>query len=330
MSENISNPINLFGLDTDFLKNDEEISNSGESADEEFDSLKIYNSFLDKFSKEDVEQPKENEEIKKREDSFDNNYFSGITEKIYQEPMQNTRPSSPVTSYTPNAPHYDSSNQGIENYKYNTNTNYSTDNHATHFSNDNNSDNNIDNIISDYSGLNKEVDNDNSYEDKIDDKKLVLLENIQFLRDILSQQDVNLTNVPIVTFESTINEIEFAYRILMIKNNRDINIDITNNIILGGIRVLEKFLNGERSFGGFKPNITGYSTTADITLRRLNLETEKIASEIMNKEINPYYKIAMALIPGLIAHSLTKQKRANDNLYKADNLEDALSEIKDI
>mgnify|MGYP003434521859 FL=1 len=216
---------------------------------------------------------------------------------------------------------------GIKNYSYETN-NLNTD-----FNNTNNNTNNnqIDSIIDNYSSFNeqKHPNEDKTYESEIDDKKLILLEKIQNLRDLLAKEEVNLENVPMVNYNSSISEIQYTYRILMIKNNRDLNIDLTGNVIKGMSKVLEKVFDGKKSYFGVTLDLTGYTDTVDIQLRRLDVETEKIAGNFMNKtELNPYYKIGLYLIPGMIAHSVLKRKRQNDTIYDNDKLIDALNDIK--
>lgn len=190
----------------------------------------------------------------------------------------------------------------------------------------------IDSIINNYGSFDtdKENEEEKTYENEIDDKKLILLEKIQNLRDLLAKEEVNLDNVPLVNYNSSMNEIQYTYRILMIKNNRDLNIDLTGNVIKGVSKVLEKIFDGKKSYFGMTLDLTGYTDTVDIQLRRLDVETEKVAGEFMNKtELNPYYKIALYLVPGMIAHSVLKRKRQNDTVYDNDKLINALNDIND-
>ena len=341
MSDNIENPINLFGLDSI----DDEIASftgsNDENNEEEFDTLKEYDRILKKLQDQNKDEPNSsNEDQNNSFNSFGGNSFRDPSDPINSfgsfnslDQSNQRRVSSPPPSRSNSQTDMYDEEAGeiIFNNRDSNNSNNSNNSNVYNkgiSSYNYNEDDDLDNMINDYSGVSNEQEKTQTYEENITDKKLVYIENIQFLRETLTQQDVNLDNVPVVDYNSSLNEIEFAYRILMIKNNRDINIEATNNIIIGGIRVMEKIFNGERSFGGFKPDITGYSNTADITLRRLNLETEKIGSTFLNKEgSHPYYKIAMVLVPGMIAHSLTRQKRSNDSIYNKKDLSDALNEI---
>lgn len=354
-------PISLFGLNSDLVKDDYITNIVTSDSKNKIDPLEAYTGFIDKIKNEELnsvdlnaynsdpiyesksEMPDNDYSFSKSSlPNFNNfhsqsNLFENDVSKFDMNILQKNNdipiPSSRIETFD-RAPITNDNlynkmpilgqNIGIKNYSYNS--------ESERVKNEQYNDNNpIDSIINNYSSFNetKETREDKTYESEIDDKKLILLEKIQNLRDLLAKEEVNLENVPLVNYNSSINEIQYTYRILMIKNNRDLNIDLTGNVIKGMSKILEKVFDGKKTYFGVTLDLTGYTDTVDIQLRRLDVETEKIAGNFMNKtELNPYYKIGLYLIPGMIAHSVLKRKRQNDTIYDNDKLTDALNEIK--
>lgn len=366
-------PISLFGLNSDFVKDDYITNIVTSDTKNKIDPLEAYTGFMDKIKNEEMNNdmfhsndeysnndhmssdPVKSSSIfdsssflsapnpandslpnfdmniiqKSNSPKSENKYsnFQSIPKSLY---LSQSDPSPPEIPAISNDDLYQRNNilgqnTGIKNYSYNNN---SASSGITQTSSHNSP---IDSIIDNYSSFSEQKNNqeEKTYESEVDDKKLILLEKIHNLRDLLAKNEVNLENVPVVNYNSSINEIYYTHRILMIKNNRDLNIDLTGNVIKGVSKILEKVFDGKKSYFGVTLDLTGYTDTVDIQLRRLEPETEKIAGNIMNKtELNPYYKIGLYLVPGMIAHSVLKRKRQNDTVYDNDKLADALNEIK--
>lgn len=340
-------PISLFGLNSDLVKDDFLTKIIEDNPNSKIDPLEAYSGFIDKIKNEELSFENSNYndsspifetnddkndssdfyksqfafESKPQDNSFLEQNFKLESPKHSSFPTYDTKPISNDNLYEKKP--ILGQNIGISNYSYGSGLSSVRQEKKS---------NPIDSIIDKYGSFETEnVDEEEkTYENEIDDKKLILLEKIQNLRDLLAKEEVNLDNVPIVNYNSSINEIQYTYRILMIKNNRDLNIDLTGNVIKGVSKILEKVFDGKKSYFGLTLDLTGYTDTVDIQLRRLDVETEKVAGEFMNKtELNPYYKIALYLIPGMIAHSVLKRKRQNDTVYDNDKLINALNDIND-
>ncbi len=62
-----------------------------------------------------------------------------------------------------------------------------------------------------------------------------------------------------------------------------------------------------------KPDLTGYSDTVKVKLRRLKYETSTIASTIMEQyDISPLTRIVLELVPGMFIHSTLRKKNLNN------------------
>ena len=343
-------PISLFGLNSDLVKDDFMAKIVDDNPSSKIDPLEAYSGFIDKIKNEELsfDSSSYNESINdSNKDTLFNKLETSNTDDFYKSQFSYEPKITEPKEYKLDSPKftpkqyfndlsnnnsinenlYDKpkilgQNAGISNYSYGISNNTRQEKKS----------NPIDSIINNYGSFDtdKENEEEKTYENEIDDKKLILLEKIQNLRDLLAKEEVNLDNVPLVNYNSSMNEIQYTYRILMIKNNRDLNIDLTGNVIKGVSKVLEKIFDGKKSYFGMTLDLTGYTDTVDIQLRRLDVETEKVAGEFMNKtELNPYYKIALYLVPGMIAHSVLKRKRQNDTVYDNDKLINALNDISD-
>ena len=152
------------------------------------------------------------------------------------------------------------------------------------------------------------------------------------------KKNISTENVPIINYQSSLQEIKYTYRLLQVKNNRDLNINFTNNMVKISISLLEKVFDGKKTYFGITPNIVGYSKVAQIQLQDLNIETEQLSGEIFNREsTHPAFKIAATLIPGMIYYSSTRSNNTNisnesndTEAQKKAKIDNAISEIENI
>jgi hypothetical protein len=227
----------------------------------------------------------------------------------------------------------DVSSIGIKNYSFNPNNSNNLNNSNNDFTQTKSSLDLVKNYISDSPYGESDKKSSKTYEEEIDDEKIVLLDKIDEIKKRLVKKNINIDNVPIITYDSSLPEIKYTYRLLQVKNNRDLNINFTNNMVKISISLLEKVFDGQKTYFGITPNIVGYSKIAQITLQDLNIEAEQLSGEIFNRQnTNPAFKIAAAIIPGMIYYSTRNNQfmQPNNNTEKKPNMDELISEIDNL
>jgi hypothetical protein len=228
-------------------------------------------------------------------------------------------------------------NSGIKNYHYSANDDKDDD-----YEDDEKFNNTDDDLVKNYINEGEFTDSSKknfsskTYEEEIDDEKILLMDKIDEIKKILYKKNISVENVPIVNYKSSLAEIKYTYRLLQVKNNRDLNINFTNNMVKISISLLEKVFDGKKTYFGITPNIVGYSKVAQLQLQDLHIESEQLSGEIFNREsTHPAFKIAAALIPGMIYYSSTRTnnsvvENSDSETKKKAKMEEAISEIENI
>ena len=151
----------------------------------------------------------------------------------------------------------------------------------------------------------------------------------QFIR--LSQK-VNISNVPIVSFDSPLKDIDFTYRMLAIKHSRDRYREFADDCILTGIGILETVFDGKKQYFGFSPDLTGYSATAINKLRKVRPQTSNLVGEFMKQiEFSPGLLLLCEFIPSMISHSYQRKQGYiydNNNKMNQNNINSAINNIR--
>lgn len=161
-------------------------------------------------------------------------------------------------------------------------------------------------------------DKENNFDveqERDEDEKIFLLEQIDTLRDTLDDDGINIENVPKVNKNSSLSEINAVYKSLNSKNDRSRNCSLANEIILFAAGGLEEAFDGKRQWFGYTPDLTGWSDTVKIKLRRMRYETSTLVQEVMQKyQIGPGWRLFLELVPSLFTYSKNRRLKAKDNL----------------
>ena len=106
---------------------------------------------------------------------------------------------------------------------------------------------------------------------------------------------------------------------------------MAEEVILSVSNGLERVFDGENDYFGMQPDLTGYSDTVRVKLRRLRYETSTIAGTIMEKyDLSPMTRICMELIPSMFIHSTLRNKHNKEKIkYEKNNMDDVMSSIRD-
>ena len=155
-----------------------------------------------------------------------------------------------------------------------------------------------------------------------------IMEQIDLLKTNLENEGVNLERIPDVNAGTSKKEARSILKILQIKNDRLRYCDFFEEGILAVAYGLEGVFNGNREIFGSKIDLTGYSDTVKVKLRRMRYDTSNFVSSVMQGyNINSGWRIVLELIPSLFLYSRDRRLKANDNLISDDAYKKAMQDL---
>ena len=167
------------------------------------------------------------------------------------------------------------------------------------------------------------------YTEELKNKKSMLLEQIELLKLLLQEENENISNIPDLDENDTIDRLNHIYMILKIKKDRLQFDTLGNEFIMFIVHLLEGFFDGERVFlGRYKPDLTGWHNSVGVKLRRMRYETSTVVSDIVQTyNISYGTRLAIELIPSMFLYSKVRTACANKKKYAKNNMADNLSSI---
>lgn len=161
-----------------------------------------------------------------------------------------------------------------------------------------------------------------------EDEMAKIVEQIDLLRTNLENEGVNLERIPEVNTGTSKKEARSILKILQIKNDRLRYCDFFEEGILAVAYGLEGVFNGNREIFGSKIDLTGYSDTVKVKLRRMRYDTSNFVSSVMQGyNISSGWRIVLELIPSLFLYSRDRRLKANDNLISDDAYKKAMQDL---
>ena len=161
-----------------------------------------------------------------------------------------------------------------------------------------------------------------------EDEMAKIMEQIDLLRTNLGNEGVVLDRIPEVNANTSKKEARSVLKILQIKNDRLRYCDFFEEGILAVAYGLEGVFNGNREIFGSKIDLTGYSDTVKVKLRRMRYDTSNFVSNIMQGyNISSGWRIVLELIPSLFLYSRDRRLKANDNLISDDAYKKAMQDL---
>lgn len=191
---------------------------------------------------------------------------------------------------------------------------------------------NIDTFMKNVEDSDMDDDDDIFEQAKESDEIHYYLNQIDSLRDILEEDDVDISHIPVVDASSTIGEIKNTHKMLRIKNDSRRCAGMAEEGILMIAYALEDVFDGKRVlFGKFKPNLTGWHSTAQNKLRRMRFETSSVVSSALQTYgVGNIGRIGLELIPSMIIYSKRRQASSVEpNLVDTADFNDAIRDIHD-
>ncbi len=174
-----------------------------------------------------------------------------------------------------------------------------------------------------------EFNMDNEREE--DDKNL-LLEQIDMLRMQLEDDGTDIRNIPIVNKSSNIIDIQNIYKRLKLKNNRNRYCSFAEELLLAGAYGMEYLFDGEKDWFGRKPDLVGWSKTVQVKLKRCRYQTSTFVKEIMEGyNMSSGMQLLIELVPSMFLFSRRKKLATQENKSSSDlNYKDACSNLNNL
>lgn len=161
-----------------------------------------------------------------------------------------------------------------------------------------------------------------------EDEMARIMEQIDLLRGTLESEGVDLSRIPEVGNESSKKEAKAVLRILQIKNDRLRYCDFFEEGILAVAYGLESIFDGQREIFGSRVDLTSFSDSVKVKLRRMRYDTSTFISGVMQGyNISSGWRILLELVPTLFTHSRQRKITAKDNLISDDSYKKALQDI---
>lgn len=162
-----------------------------------------------------------------------------------------------------------------------------------------------------------------------EEKKSELLEDIDELKWELEDDDVDLSRIPDVDQDSSIEEILTVRKILRRKYDRRRFNSFGTEFILAFAQAMEYICDGERRVGNFTlPDLTNWHNTVRTKLRKLRYETSTIVSGTMEKyNIGPVGRLGLELVPSAFLHSKMRKDQRGKSNYTPNQMSEAYDQL---
>ena len=162
-----------------------------------------------------------------------------------------------------------------------------------------------------------------------EDEMARIMEQIDLLKTNLESEGVDLSRIPDVNTNTSKREAKAVLRMLQIKNDRLRYCDFFEEGILAMAYGLENVFDGKREVLGSKIDLTGYSDTVKVKLRRMRYDTSNFVSGIMQGyNISSGWRIMLELVPSLFLYSRNRRLTGKDNLISDENYKKAMQDLQ--
>ena len=161
-----------------------------------------------------------------------------------------------------------------------------------------------------------------------EDEMARIMEQIDLLKSNLESEGVDISRIQDVNQGTSKKEAKSVLKILQIKNDRLRYCDMFEEGILACAFGLENMFDGKKEWFGSQIDLTGWSDTVKVKLRRMRYDTSTFVSEVVKGyAISSGWRILFELLPSLFLYSKDRRLRSNDNLISDDKYKDAIREL---
>jgi hypothetical protein len=126
-------------------------------------------------------------------------------------------------------------------------------------------------------------------------------------------------------------DIQNIYKILRLKNDRNRYCSFAEELILSGAYGMEYLFDGKKEWFGKAPDLTDWSSTVKVKLRRMRYETSTFVGEVMQEyNLSAGVRLALELLPSMFLYSRNRRISKNDNLVSDNDYKNAISQLNSI
>ena len=141
-------------------------------------------------------------------------------------------------------------------------------------------------------------------EDRERDRKLMMIEEIEDLRQLFEEDGEDVSRIVIPTPDSSFQEVQSTLKILRRHNDRRRFSTLADEFIMLGATSLETLCDGQREIFGFRPDLRGWPKHVRTKLRRMRHDTSQIANSVLNDfNIGPFTRVLLELVPNLFIYA---------------------------
>jgi hypothetical protein len=169
--------------------------------------------------------------------------------------------------------------------------------------------------------------------EKRNDLKRAMLDEIAYLREVLGDEKVNIDHVEMVTSSDSFEKIENVLKILQHMNDRNRYCNMAEEGMLMMAHGVGELFDGKRSFFGIRPDLRGWHNHLNVKLKRMRYDTSRFVGNIMQDyNIGPGWRILLEVIPNLIIYSQSKKKHHStpDSLYSDNDIDDVTRRLNNL
>lgn len=169
--------------------------------------------------------------------------------------------------------------------------------------------------------------------EKMEDAKTSMLVEIDSLWSDLEEENVNLERIPRPTQNSSYETVENVLKTLRMKLDRARYCSLADDVVLAGAGIIEDIFDGKRVFfNRYCPDMTGWSKSVQMKLRRMKHDTSSIVGNVMSENnIGPGTRIALELVPNAFMHARSKRAQfGKETIYSDAQLQQSIHNLRNI
>lgn len=152
--------------------------------------------------------------------------------------------------------------------------------------------------------------------EKIEERKEIMIADIDDLRDELDADEIDTSRVPVVNMDSRFEDVVKVYKTLKRKYDRSRCEDLGKGVVMATARMLEMVFDGKKNYFGYRPDMTGWHRTVRSKMRRMRYEQSVLVSEFIEKyKIGPLARMGLELVPSAFLYSLTRREQHGQSNY---------------
>lgn len=162
-----------------------------------------------------------------------------------------------------------------------------------------------------------------------EENKTFMLEDIDELWAELQDDEVDLSRIPKVNQDSTLEDVAQVQKILRMKYDRRRYTTFGTEFILAGVHGLEYLFDGKRKWGPYQPDLTNWHNTVRTKLRRMRYETSMIVSDVMHQwNVGAFTRVMIELVPSAFLHSRMRSEQHGKAGYSPDQMSEAYDALR--